>query len=773
MCRIWYPPDGGANRFAWGRALTRRACILGLLCAVGCSRSHYRLSADRETYPIIGERIVKPEYAIGRTNVVPPPDSRLADPTNPDRPPKPPDDPSAALFMANPGGIKGFKKWERDGVLKEIEPPNWEAALGLDETGMLKLDGDRATEIALANSREYQTQLETVYIQALSLTLNRFEFDLQYFLRRNTIYQHIGSSSLPNESNTLSRFGDVGFTRNLAAGGQLLVDYANSFVWEFTGRTHTATGSIGATLVQPLLRGFGRNVRLESLTQSERDTLYAVRDYARFRKQFWAAVNVDGGGYLQLLRQVQNVRNAKANLRSQEENYALYQKLFQGGRTQVTNVDQIYQALLSARRDVISAEIELQNSLDRYKILLGLPPRLPVVLDDAPLDRFIVVDSGVDKLREEIDLFERKRKSELDAPPSVAVLRDALATLGSFADRGEGAIAAAETALKSWAADLERPAYPDEVEQRRRAKDAYEQQKDKPAELRELVKKLRADLKRQGETLAEANREAAWQAIVASTRDVAAIVDTAMAAESLARIYTLNLPENTLTEEAMLPFAKENRLDLQNTKAQVTDAWRKVSVAANALQSDLTVRLDGQLVSDPGGKNPLAFGAQNSRLAAAISFDGPLNRLAERNLYRLSLINYQQARRDYMRLSDSIELDLRNGLRELRRLRINFDIAKQQLLVAVRQLALERRLLTAPAQDRARGDDGAATLRILNAQQSLLQARNTLTDSFFNYEQQRIRLLINSEMMQLDERGFPTDESRASPARADAAPGQP
>lgn len=748
--------------------MKRRAYILGLLCAVGCSRSHYRLAADRETYPIIGERVVQPEYAIGRTNIVPPPDSRLADPTNPDRPPKPPDDPAAAIFMANPGGIKGYHGWEKDGVLSAIEPVNWESALGLDDAGTLKLDGDRATDIALMNSREYQTELENVYIQALGLTLNRFEFDLQFFLRRNTSFQHIGGGSQTLESNTLLNAGNFGFTRNFAAGGQLLVDFANSFVWEFTGRTHSANGTIGAALLQPLVRGFGRNVRLESLTQSERNVLYSVREFARFRKRFWAAINVDGGGYLQLLRQVQGVRNSKANLRSQEENYALYLVLFQGGRTQVTNVDQVYQALLSARRDVISAEIELQNSLDRYKLSLGLPPRLAVELDDTPLNRFILVDAAVDKLREEIDAFERKRKSELDAPPTEAVLRESLETLGKFADRSDATVTAAEAALKLLAADLAKPVPPEEEEQKRRAKDAYETQKDKPAELRELLAKLRAELKRQRDSLAGTNREKAWQSVVAATRDVAAIVDASIAAESLARIYALRLPEQTFEEETLLPFAKEHRLDLQNSQGLVTDAWRRVSVAANALKSDVNLRLDGTLVTEPGGKNPVAFGAEGSRLGVGLQFDGPLNRLAERNAYRLSLIQYQQSRRDFMQLSDSIELDVRTGIRELRRQRINFDIAKQQLLVAVRQLAIERRLLTAPVQDRGgRGDDGAATLRILNAQQSLLVARNGLADSFFNYEQQRIRLLINSEKMQLDERGYPTDESRSAPDRSD------
>lgn len=743
-----------------------RRLILVSVCVTGCTRAHYRRAADRETYPIIGQRIVQPAYAIGRTQLEPAATSRLADPTNPDRPPKPPDDPAAAIFMAHPYKFRGYGNWEKDGVLAEIEPPGWEENLGAGPTGVLKLTQERATELALENSREYQTRLENVYIQALALTLNRFDFDLQFFARRATNYTHVGGGGLTPETNTLVQSADTGFTRNLAAGGQLLADFANSFVWEFTGRTHTATGSIGMTLIQPLLRGFGRNVRLETLTQGERDTLYAVRDFARFRKLFWASVNVDSAGYLQILRQLQNVRNAAANVKAQEENYALYRILFQGGRTQVTNVDQVYQALLSARRDLIAAEIGLQNQLDQYKLLLGLPPRLAIELDDAPLNRFRLVDADVEKLRAEIDVFERKRKSELDAAPPLAVLQEAVTTLRTFADRADNAVGSAETALTGLADDLTRVVPPDEVEQQERARAAYAEQKAKPAELRERVKVLRSDLLQLQGSLTEATREEGWKLILAATRETANVVDAAVAAESVARIYTIRLPEPGWTEETLLPFAKENRLDLQNAKGQVTDAWRKVSVAANALKSDLTVRLDGNLVSEPLGKNPLAFGAEGSHLAAGVQFDGPLNRQFERNVYRQSLITYQRSRRNYMALSDGIELDIRTGLRQLRQQRINFEIAKQQLLVAVRQLAIERRLLTAPVQA-GRGDDGAATLRILNAQQSLLTARNGLADSFFNYEQQRIRLLINSEIMRLDDRGFPTDDA-APPARQPA-----
>src|SRR5262245_47599206 len=109
-----------------------RIVILAMGLAVvlaGCTRSFYRRSADRETYPIIAERQVFPQYDIGRMQVEPAPWSRLFDPFNPDHPPKPPDDLAAALFMARPGGLKGAKGWGKDGITDQIEPYGWELAL--------------------------------------------------------------------------------------------------------------------------------------------------------------------------------------------------------------------------------------------------------------------------------------------------------------------------------------------------------------------------------------------------------------------------------------------------------------------------------------------------------------------------------------------------------------------------------------------------------------------------------------------------------------------
>ena len=49
------------------------------------------------------------------------------------------------------------------------------------------------------------------------------------------------------------------------------------------------------SIVQPFLRGGGRAVTLENLTLAERNLLYEIRSFARFRQEFFVAVLVTGG----------------------------------------------------------------------------------------------------------------------------------------------------------------------------------------------------------------------------------------------------------------------------------------------------------------------------------------------------------------------------------------------------------------------------------------------------------------------------------------------
>ncbi len=745
-----------------------RWLLAGTLFLASCSRSHYRKAADRETYPIVGEHVVEPTNAIGRIDITPAPDSRLADPHNPDRPPKPPDDAAAALFMQRPYRFRGSRRWEKDGVVAEVEQTGWEETLGLEPNGTLKLTQDRAVAIALDNSREFQTSLENVYLQALGLTLNRFEFDARWFGRTGTTFTKLGFGGQPLTTETSATTNGLGFNRNLAAGGQLLVDFANSFVLEFSGNTSIATGSFTASLIQPLLRNFGRKVRLEGLTQAERDTLYAVRSFARFRKQFWVATAIDSGGYLSLLLLQQSVRNAQANLKSQEDNYQLGLELQKGNKKSAVEVDAIFQGLLAARLQVVTAQTSLQEGLDSFKLQLGLPPRLPIELDDSYLNQFVLVAPELEKVRDEITAFGLARNAELGNPPAVDALRKNYDGLIELAGKVAPLIDVAEADLKRWNEELARPtADPEDAERRARAAAAYKQQADELAPQKALLAALQTKSKLQKGEVTEPTREAGWKALTRASTQLEAIMATAISAQTQARIYLIRLPDVDVVEAEGVARAKVNRLDLQNRLAQVTDAWRKVTVSANQLRSDFNLIANVNMVADPEAGNPLDFSRDLSRYSVGLQFDSPLNRLAERNAYRLSLINYQRARREYMELSDTVEQQIRRDLRTLRLQRFNFEIARLSLITAARQLENEQLSLRAPNQ--AQANTGDSTLRVLRALEQLLAARERLAGSFIGYEQQRVRLLLNLEELQLDERGFPTNASPNSPG---GPPGQ-
>lgn len=749
----------------------RARVLLIAVALTGCSRATYREWADRETYPVVDERVVCPQFGIGRTQVEPAPGSRLADPFDPDHPPKPPDDYSAALFMDRPGGMRGSSHWGKDGHTDQIEGPGWLECLAPNARGVVKLTQDRAVEIALLNSREYQTALENVYLSALALTLNRFEFDVRWFGRNGTTFTHTGSGGQPFETDALSVNTQFGFNRTFAAGGQLLADLSNALVFEYANGSTVVKSNLIFQFTQPLLRNAGRKVRLEALTQAERDVLYAVRDFARFRKQFWAQTAIQNGGYLDLLLSVQTVRNARENLKLQEESFRLYNELFRGGRASAVEYDQAYRGVLTARQGVIDAEVGLQSSLDGYKLRLGLPPRLPIELDDSLLEQFVLTEKESEKLRDDFEAFQRERLKEIDEAPTAAALRAQFAALKQLADRVPVALGQTNADLARWKAHLGGPLRPGEDQELRdRTQAAYDDLTKSMAEAAADLKTVSDAVERHRAGVTEETRKASWEAMTGDLKTLILVLDAVIGAQTQARIYLIELPEVEAEEARSLATAKENRLDLMNQLAAVTDAWRKVTVAANALRGDVSLVATANLGTDPDHTRPFNFAAQASSYTVGLQIDGPLNRLAERNTYRASLITYQRAKRDYVALSDRIELQIRNDLRQLTRLRVSFEISRQRLVSSARQYENTRLQLLGPRAGRQAND--STTLALQQALADLLGARNSLAAAYINFEQQRVQLLLDLEVLQLDLRGFPTNVGRPLPsAGPPAGPG--
>lgn len=717
---------------------------------VGCTRAHYRRSADREVYPIVADRNAAAGDAGDRLQIEPNPASRLADPTNPDRPPRPPDDPIAAIYMAHPNGMHGAH-WPKKSI-DWIEPPDWEAGLPWGSDGKVKLDSNKAFELALLNSREYQTALEQLYLAALTLTLNRYEFQTRWFLTNATDFSSMGPGT-PLEANTLSSTTHFGFNQAFAAGGQLVVDFANSFLVEYNGTGQTTVSStFVANFVQPLLRNAGKRVRLEQLTQAERDVLYAAREFYRFRKQFWATITTLDAGYLSLLSQVQNVRNAQEFLVGQEQNLREHETLLPGGRITTVQVDQAFQGYQVARAQVATSEATLQTSLDQFKLLLGLPPHVPIDLDDSFLNPFVLNDPKLDALREEMDIYLKTRYRDLDEPPTLADLRKQYQELDSLIGKSLPFVESVGRELAEWGKRLDRS----DADEARRARSAFEQLELTLPETKRDLEKVRDEAKSDAGKLAQAKRKEGWEALVGYARRLLTLTDQLIGVQSQIRVNRISLPAIEWKEPEALEMAKSSRLDLQSEQARVTDAWRKVLVAANQLKADLNLVASANRATPLGQNSAFNFTNDQAQYSVGLRFDGPLNRQAERNAYRTAQIDYQRARRDYMALADRIEQSVRRDLRQLELQKLNFEIARLTLVSATRQLeGARQRILLGRDQG-----VGTSTRDIIDALNSQLAARNAMSSGYISYEQLRVQLMLDLEALQLDPRGYPIDERR-------------
>ena len=269
--------------------------------------------------------------------------------------------------------------------------------------------------------------------------------------------------------------------------------------------------------------------------------------------------------------------------------------------------------------------------------------------------------------------------------------------------------------------------------------------------VRDDLGKLGKAIEKATSGLAENRRQQGWEALQKQVQEQSAAAAQLFVVQTQVRVYLIKLAPIEYEIGPATEYALENRLDLMNVRGRVVDAWRQIDVTANQLQAGLDVTVNANIATPPLTGNPVDFRASASTYSASLHFDSPLNRLAERNAYRASQIRYEQARRGFMALEDQIERGLRLDLRRLRTERLSFEIARQSLVAAARQVESAR-------ADLLNATDPTSTQNILMALSNVLGAKNNLIDSWVRYETSRIQLLLDMEALQLDDRGLYTDE---------------
>ena len=201
----------------------------------------------------------------------------------------------------------------------------------------------------------------------------------------------------------------------------------------------------------------------------------------------------------------------------------------------------------------------------------------------------------------------------------------------------------------------------------------------------------------------------------------------------------VNIPAYSADEAVQL--AHEYRLNLQTAEDQIDDARRGVNVAKNGLLPDLNLLAEG----DFGNLDNTAASRLNndaSSYSAGVNLDLPIDRVAERNTYRRSLILLERAQRTYGRLKDQVAIQARDALRSI-------ESAQATLRIQQRNIDLARLRLD-NANELLRSGRRTETRDVVEAQNALLRAQDQYEQARANLQIQVLRFLRDTGTLRVD-----------------------
>jgi len=361
-----------------------RLLLLALALAAGCkSAGTFREEADDTAYAIIdsGQR-----DALGRT-----------EPFTIDTPAQTFRNRLLAmqeLATSHPASrgtaaLQPLDPWPEDDYLerrRDLESPT--AALRIPESSPVRLTLEEALRVGAADSRAYQEAKERVFRSALDLDLERdaFRSTLAGLVAEDLEHDAGAGTTELRQGGAFSI--ERRFLNGLSVSGRLFVD----LVRLLNRSEESATGLLADVSVSlPLLAGSGRHIVGEPLTQAERDVLYALWEFERFKRTFVVGIASD---YLAVLRRRDRVENAAGNYRRLIESLQRAQALHRAGRRPAVEVDQARQDVLSARNGWIVAREDHRRALDAFKLTLGLPTDARLELDPKALEDLAAIDVG-------------------------------------------------------------------------------------------------------------------------------------------------------------------------------------------------------------------------------------------------------------------------------------------------------------------------------------------------------------------------------------------
>ena len=505
------------------------------------------------------------------------------------------------------------------------------------------------------------------------------------------------------------------------------------------------------------------------------------------------------GGYLGLLQTAQVLSNQRSNVVALRDSVDQLQASYEAGRIDRFQVDLARQALYNAQSQLLTSEMFYQSTLDFFKTSIGLPPELNTKIVDSLLDQLNLLDPAMEQIQLQVserlgalrDLRETIVQAEGEAAdadglvlpnepaPSNETDEQLTTSLARLVEELKAMLTATvervadvhadfrllDEALPSRREYLKRLVNREEVSYANIDPDLFSVEKldariaKRRDEFATIEKRLNGTFEALNKLIENpaANKES-LNLLIASLTELSGQLLELSLVQASARLEAVDFSPVELTDEQALAIASVYRRDWMNARASLVDTWRLIYFNANDLLSDLDLVFSGDLGNV--GDNPLDLRASRGRLRAGVEFDAPLTRLAERNIYRQSLIEYQQARRNYYQFRDQLYQGLRNTLRQIRLDEVNFELRRAAVQVAISQVDLTQLRLSEPPKPGAIEQFNNTTARdLVQSLSDLLNVQNDFLSVWVNYEVQRLTLDSDLGIMELAPNGLRIENS--------------
>jgi outer membrane protein TolC len=266
-----------------------------------------------------------------------------------------------------------------------------ESIFSEEERGQVSVLGLReALAYAMHHAREVQDAKEALYIAALDLTLERHLWTPQLVTSVQTEFADFGQVS--DFDRAMSAVSNVAATQKLPYGGEVTARVINNLMRDLG--VHTTSGESGNVILEaniPLFRGAGK-VAYESRYAAERELIYAVRTYERFRRSFLVDTSAAYFNLQQLKMAIANTHRSYQSRRNDWEKADFISRM--GQSKDVFEAPRAQNIFRQAEAQLVSAKEQYAFALDRFKISIGMPvdALLDVLDQDADEDAKILDD---------------------------------------------------------------------------------------------------------------------------------------------------------------------------------------------------------------------------------------------------------------------------------------------------------------------------------------------------------------------------------------------